>query len=88
MQCVIILFYYAAFLELQNKLEMTLKEKSQAFSDLEAVREELREAKEEVSLNLQLFIFVYYCYCNTRAIKDINSGSQLLLENATFLLPV
>ncbi|XP_030581116.1 shootin-1 [Archocentrus centrarchus] len=34
--------------ELQSKLEMTLKDKNQAISDLEAVREQLRETKEEL----------------------------------------
>ncbi|XP_042074646.1 shootin-1 isoform X1 [Haplochromis burtoni] len=33
---------------LQNKLEMTVKEKNQALSDLEAVREQLRATKEEL----------------------------------------
>ncbi|XP_044070140.1 shootin-1 isoform X2 [Siniperca chuatsi] len=34
--------------ELQNKLELTLKEKNQADTDLEAVREQLRETREEL----------------------------------------
>ncbi|XP_051279915.1 shootin-1 isoform X2 [Dicentrarchus labrax] len=34
--------------ELQNKLEVTLKEKSQAVTDLEAVREQLRETREKL----------------------------------------
>uniref|UniRef100_A0A3Q0T565 Shootin-1 n=1 Tax=Amphilophus citrinellus TaxID=61819 RepID=A0A3Q0T565_AMPCI len=34
--------------ELQSKLEMTLKDKNQAISDLEAVREQLRETKEKL----------------------------------------
>lgn len=36
-------------------MELTLKERNQAVTDLEAVREELRDTREEVSLHVFFF---------------------------------
>lgn len=50
--CIIILFNPSLIFhvsELQKKLEVTLMEKNQAVADLEAVRDQLRLTREEVS---------------------------------------
>ncbi|XP_035770871.1 shootin-1 [Neolamprologus brichardi] len=54
---------------LQNKLEMTIKEKNQALSDLEAVREQLRVTEEEVSLR-----------AHTGTSRDFNGSVDLEME--------
>lgn len=43
-------FVFYVFTELQMKLELTLKEKNQVVNDLETVREQLKETRDEVSL--------------------------------------
>lgn len=52
------LFWFSLFSELQSQLQLTLKEKNQAVADLEAVRDELRETREEVSS--QIFLAGFY----------------------------
>lgn len=72
------LLWFSFVLELQSNSELTLKERNQAVADLEAVREELRDTREEVSLHVLFCFYIQIPYATHN--KSVNGKATKSLK--------